>query len=254
MPKKITEPVDLLEDKFREPYQSWLADPSPVTADHLLKTLNPVIDTGLKSFGPSETSPMLKSRAKQIVLNAIPKYDPQRTKLTTFLMQHLQGLQRISYKQNQAIGIPEQVRLDKYWLDEAENELKDTLGRVPSLSELADKTGLSLKRINKVRKAWSGLVEGSLVSADESGEDIWAPATQTANDKYSRAWTEFVYHSLPPRDQVIMEHSLGLFGKQTMSTGELARHLNITPSAVSQRKQKIQTVLSEYKNGGSSWL
>ena len=54
---------------------------------------------------------------------------------------------------------------------------------------------------------------------------------------------EYVYNSVSPIDQKIMEWASGKGGK-TYSNMEIAKMLHITPAAVSQRKAGIQKKLS----------
>jgi len=42
---------------------------------------------------------------------------------------------------------------------------------------------------------------------------------------------------------VILEHSTGLFGQPKLSNNDIARKLSVTPSAISQRRLRIQNQL-----------
>jgi hypothetical protein len=64
------------------------------------------------------------------------------------------------------------------------------------------------------------------------------------------SWHEFVYHDLDPIDQVILEHSLGLHGKQVLPNQDIARKLKLSPGAISQRKVRIQDQLNALPQTG----
>ncbi len=247
-----TEPAlpqeSLIEPEFADHYQAWKDNPTPTTMGGMIKAVNPVIESAVKTYG--RPSPTLRSRAKVISADAINKYDPSKGKLRTHLMYHLQGLRRYSTREQQVIRLPERVSLDLYRIREAENELKDTLGRDPSVAELADRTGLSKRRIGYVRKAQPGMAEGSLAPVGEPGEEQaqLGPAVQSASGE--EAWQNFVYHDLGPMDQLIMEHTLGLYGKPILPKKEIARKAGITPGAVSQRAAKIQAQLNRQEELG----
>jgi len=243
---------DMLEPDFAEAFTTWQNRPSPQANGLILKKLDPIIDTAVKTYGGANASPTLRSKARLLALQGLPKYDRSQAKLKTFMMNHLQGLRRMAAKENAIISVPEQVQLDHLHLSRAEAELRDDLGRDPSTSELADHTGLSAKRIQYVRKLQMPASEGQIlqpISGSES-DDFNDPAVKSVGGDDARAWHRFVYESLDNTDRVIMEHSLGLFGRPVLSNQDIARKLGITPSAVSQRKTRIQLRMDERQNLG----
>jgi hypothetical protein len=211
---------DFLEPEFTQPWEEWKKDPNPANSSTLLKTVDPVINAALRTYaGPSP-----------------------RAKLRTHLMTQLQGLRRHVAREGMAVSIPEQVALDLGHVREAENRLRDQLGREPSDMEVADHTGLSRKRLGYLRQHKYTRSEGSMQRPTEEGEDIYAPAVAPAGNH--TAWHDFVYHDLDPVDQVILEHSLGLHGKPILQNQQIAQKLRLSPGAISQRKAKIQAKLN----------
>jgi hypothetical protein len=211
----------------------------------MLKTVQPVIDSAVKTYATAAPGPLLTSRARRIVLDSLPTYDPSRAGLRTHLTSRLQGLRRIHANQSHVIHIPEMIKIDSSRLAEGENFLKDDLGRDPTDLELADHTGFSLKRIGRLRKADFGVPEGLLGKDKETGEPA-SPAVQGDND----AWVDFIYRSSAPTDQAILEHTLGLNGRRPLSGQEIAKKMGITPAAVSQRKAKLQTLIDSRESAG----
>ncbi len=238
-----------LEPEFANGYNTWKKEPNPSNTHTLLKSMNPIIDSAIKTYGGSSgNSPTLRSKAKLIMINSLKNYDPSRAKLRTHMMVQLQGLRRASAKESQIISIPEQVAIESGRLNEAENVLKDTLGRDPSDLELADHTGLSRKRIGYIRTMKSTSSEGSISSRpNESGEPF---VPEVEDREGGNQWQEFVYHDLDPLDQLITEHTLGLHGKKILSNQLLAQKLRLSPGAVSQRKAKIQAKLNTREEYG----
>lgn len=238
----------LLEPEFSKPYQAWKDEPTPLATHAMLTALNPVLDSAMRSYGGKKASPTLRSKAKLLALDALGKYDPMKAKLRTHLMVNLQSLRRAATQEGQIISIPERVGLDLYHLNEAENKLRDKLGRDPSDAELADHTGLSRKRLGYIRMAKPGYAEGSLFNqGEDGGVEQAAPAVQSTNHD---AWYDFVYHDLHPIDQLIMEHSLGLHGKPILPKQVIAYKLRLSPGAVSQRAAKIQAQLDKQEDLG----
>lgn len=236
--------TSMLEDEFKPHYDSWKADPNPQNSSALLTAVNPVIDSALRTFaGSSAQSPTVRSKAKLIVLDSLPRYDPNRAKLRTHLMVNLQSLHRASAQENQIVSVPERVRLEQHKLREAQNELSDSLGRDPSDGELAKHTGLSVKRLAHIRKAGPVMAEGSLrgIENEDGEEGGTAVGVKPRND--NDTWLNFIYHDMDGPDQFIMEHVLGMNGKPILPKIEIAKRLRLTPGAISQRASRIQRLL-----------
>jgi DNA-directed RNA polymerase specialized sigma subunit len=237
-----------LEPEFSETYNHWSRDPNPETNDMMLKALHPIIDNAVKTYAGSADNSVIRSKAKKIVIDTLPNYDPNNTKLKTYVFNQLQGLKRFSLQQNQIINIPEQVQLDYVNLKKTENSLKEELGRDPSDTELADATSMSLKRLNYVRKLQMPSSEGTVLQpmmhSDSSDFNDPSVASRVNKDDMN-AWHSFVYDSLGDIDKIIMEHSFGLNGKSILSNQEIAKKLRISPAAISLRKNKIQQELDK---------
>ena len=234
-----------LEPEYAKPYYAWKTTPSPSTRSQLLKTVNPVIDEAVHSYGgASRGSPVLRSRARMMALRSFDTYDPAKGTMKTHMLSQLRSLQRAGAQEANILSMPEQVALDRQHLRASEAELEDKLGRQPSDNEIANSTGLSLKRLAYIRQGHSGINTGRIAPTDENDQ---APAVQIPGQQNMDAWTEFVYQDLTsPRDQMIMEHALGLHGKKRLPPQQIAKRLGITPSAVSQRAAKIQAAMDEY--------
>ena len=232
-----------LEADFEPVFSAWKASDTPQTRSALLKQVQPVLHTAVFSYAGSNPSPAIRSQAKLMALKAFHSYDPAKGNMKTHLLSQLRRLQRTSAQSNQIISMPERVSLDRAHLMEAESNLRDRLGRDPSDMEVADHTGLSLKRIGYIRQALTGINDGSIL--DEEGE-VYAPPSSIpgAKDK-DDAWAEMIYHDLHDIDRTIMDYTLGSRGVTPLSTAEIANRLGISPGAVSQRKAKIQSLLDE---------
>ncbi len=234
-----------LEPEYVEPYARWRRSPSPATSGRLLKALNPVLGTGLRAYGGQNASPLLRSQAKRIALQTMQTYNPEKGPLRTHILGGLQALQRLGARQAQMISAPTRVVLDKQVLDRADQELREELGRDPSSLELADRTGLSLRRQTYVRRYVPGFAQGQFESpgGDDDGPSPSVPAVEQADPIMAKA--ELLYHDLDPVGQAILEHTLGLHGREKLAPSRIAAKLNVTPGAISQRAAKIQAMFDE---------
>lgn len=235
--------VGKLEPEFHDVYQTWKSAPTPKTRGMFLNRAKPIVDRAISTYAPSQ-SPAIRSRAKILAVQALDTYDPAKGSLRNHLLANLRGLQRYQGQQANIIAIPERIALDRQHLREAEENLQDNLGRDPSDLELANYTGLSLRRITHIRSAVQSVASGSIM--DEEG-DVYSPASQLPGQSTDDQLLEMVYYDLGDIDKNIMAYTLGMFGASKISDDELAKRLGITRSAISQRRAKIQKMVDELR-------
>jgi RNA polymerase sigma factor (sigma-70 family) len=205
----------------------------------MAKALNPLIDKAVQTYAVGTPSPNVRNRARVMAIQALEKYDPSRQKLENYLYYQLQGLRRLSAKDQEIISIPERVRLDAYKLDAIENELKDELGRQPTADELANRSGMSLKRITHINKARYGQQsEGYYLSELEGDEDSPLAPEVEQQESYDNL-IKFLYDDLDPVNKQILAYSTGMFGEQKLSNSQIAKKLGVSPGAITQRMNRI---------------
>lgn len=246
MPFMSSSNTDQLEPDYQEHFDAWKQSDTPQTRNQLLKATQPVIDRAVYSYAGNSPSPYIKSQAKLMALDAFGDYNPAKGNLRTHLLTRLQRLQRTNAQNQQIISIPERVAIDRRNLFEVEERLRDELGRDPSDAEIADYTGLSLKRIGYIRNANTGINTGSIM--DEEGETFDPGSIIPGNTQVEDAWREMIYYDLQPVDQAIMDYTLGLHGAPVLENRQIASRLGISEGAISQRKNKIQALLDERFN------
>jgi DNA-directed RNA polymerase specialized sigma subunit len=220
---------------FPEEYKVWKQDPSGENMSSLMKKMNHTIDKTLKTYG----APELRTRAKILATQAFNTYDPNKgMALNTYLHQQLQALQREKARRGQVVHIPENVRLTKNKIFQATKAFESENDREPNMEELADLTGIPKSAISRSYTYKATSAQGS--SQSDTGEDLYSRPRD-----FDRVWTDYVYFDLDPRDKKIFEMTTGYGGASIYSKGEIARKLKLSPSAVSQRINKIVTKLEE---------
>ena len=244
-PPPFSRPADTSADGFADLHKQWLQKPTPALNSQLLQKVQPIVDTAVSSYVGQTPTSAIKTRAKLMALKAMQNFDPTRGNIKTHLLSQLQSLRRLAAQEQNIIAIPEQVGLDFQKLNEAESALRDRLSRDPSDDEIADETGLSTRRIQKIRAFHKPVAEGSTVieTADDYADSGSVASKIPGQVNEQEAWMNFVYGDLDPVNKLIMDMSLGRNGKKKTSVQEIARRLNITPGAVSQRAAKIQKML-----------
>lgn len=231
-------------DNFDEMHANWLKNRTPETNTEILNAIQPVIDTAIQSYVGPNANQTARTQAKMMALRALETYDPRKGNVRTHLLSQLQSLRRFAAQQQNIIDIPEQFSLDHQALQEASNELRDKLGREPTDDELADHTGLSKRRIKKIRSFNQPVSEGMTHNeTQEDGSDGSVASNVPGKDPGLDAWLDFVYDDLSSTDKLIMDMTLGRNGRKKSSVQEIAKELGISPSAVSQRAAKIQEMI-----------
>ena len=230
-----------LEDQYRPAYEAWQADQTPAGNAAFLKAVDPIVQKGIKMYG--NDSPLAASQGRLAALEAARKYDPKRSRLQSHLLTQMQSLRRTARKQQEVMRVPERVLLENQRLRNYSQELEDTLGREPTDAELSDKLGISIPRLTKIRQYQPGMSTGQADAIDPMQGGI--ASRRPGNNDAENMWLQVVYQDLNPVDKKILEYSLGMHGHKKLSNQEIAKKLNRSSAAISQRKVKIQQILDQ---------
>ena len=234
--------TNMLEPEYAESYNAWKLNQTPETRAALSQALLPTIKHMISATGGDPENPVMLAKSRMVAMSALKGYNPEKAKLNNYMYSHLMGLNRVVGKANNIVQIPEGAVLDKKKLDAAEKELLDTLGRYPSSTELADYTGLSIKRITKLRETALPIASSQLVS--DTGEQFNPSAKIIGDTAQQDAWAEYVYDSLDDRKKAIMERLYGMHGFKQQTPKEVANALKISTAAISQQRKKIDEALN----------
>lgn len=214
-------------------YAAWKSTPGPDTMASVVRALEPTIASEVYNYPGSK--PLLRMRAKPLVIQAIKSYDPSRgAALRSWATTNLRPLSRASNQLRLVHASEDNIRL----ADEANTlrgAMSDELGRDPTDNELADRAGVSVTRLRKAREAVPAVTsEGVYVS--EAGVSQ-LPAIET--QERSETAVEGIYQSLDTDGKQLLDWALGRNGQPRLPSNEIARRLNISPAAVSQRLKAL---------------
>lgn len=218
----------------------WKKDRSPENTKLVVEYLKPTIQSALHTYTPNQEN-AFRLKAMSMALSELSKYQPEKgTSPKTFVFTSLQRLNRLRRERETPIHIPESQVYAKKLIDSKKAILQDKLGREPSDQELCDFVGISKKKLYKLNLN-TATVNMSSTQDAETGHDLQGDNSLSDTDYYN-----YVYDSVSPIDQKIMEWSSGLKG-QTLSNNEIAHRLNLSPGAVSQHKAKIQQLMGKVR-------
>jgi len=236
-----TKQVPAKEMSVKDVVMRWQKNPTPEDTAFLLQKMKPTINSAMTSYAPGHQKD-LAVKAANLTLAALKSYDPEKgTDPSTYVFHGLKRLNRFANRRQNIIPISEQASMEYRFLQQARQEFIDTFDREPSDMELADRTGYSLKKVNKILDGNKVTSETSTINPETNNSTFFQ------SDITEQDFFEYVYKSVSPVDQKIMEWSTGAHGKPALSNQEIAKQLHITPAAVSQRRAKILDKLSEVR-------
>lgn len=219
---------------------AWKKNPTDELTTLVLHKMKPTISSAMNSYAPGHQKD-LAVKAASLTLQALRSYDPERgTDPTTHVFHTLKRLNRYASRRQNIIPISERAAMERRAVLSAQAEFIDTYDREPSELELADLTGFSLKKVRKVLSS-NKITSDSAQINPETHSTNFFESDVTDDDYY-----DYVYRSVGPIDQKIMEWSSGKSG-EPLSNKAIAAKLHITPAAVSQRRAKILNLMSEVR-------
>ena len=209
-------------------YAAYKSDPTPDNLHNVVKALKPTIDYHLGQQN-SLQDPLIRAKAVSYAADAVRKYDPKfGASLPTFLSSQLRQLSRAVRQSRSPVRIPERVQIESMKLNQAKQSFFDEFNREPDTLELADYTGVPVKRIEKIRT-----YQIAMPSEEGMGsQEISAP-------DFSKEALEYVYHDADHTDRRILDMKLGYAGHPVSPAKDVAVALNLSPTQLSRRSARL---------------
>jgi len=203
--------------------------------DKLLTDHKRLIESEAARYAKFVPMHVVLAEAYRLARAAAESFNPASgNKFSTHLVNSLKKLSRVSTKYGGILRVPENKQFKIHRMNQVEEELRNELGRPPSLAELAQGTGMGLSELTGLKQVRKKEVNVSNLA--------FSPVFIEGNND---DWVHFVYFDLPQRDKVIMEHKTGFGGKKLMSNDELAKMLGTSTSTISNRVKMITSKLEE---------
>ena len=217
-------------------WKAWMQNKSLDNQRKLLKALDPIINSEVQKQLGTIPPPVLKIKAKKLVLKALPKYNPKLSRLSTFIVNQLKPLIRENMKAQNAIRLPENMQLKVREFMNAKEDLREKFNREATSEELADHLSWPLKKVVRMEK--------QLHTEASASSQIYEGASDL-QDSALDLKIDLVYRSLAPRDKLIFEYTTGYGGKAKISNNEIAKKLGVSAAYVSQRKKYIASIMQK---------
>lgn len=221
-------------DDLYKSYNGAIGQPE---LNELVKSLEPTINYTLSSLNAGNDK-VLKAQARVIAAESIMKYDPSSgSSLPTYVTNNLKQLHRMRRQLNSPIKMSDRLQYDNYAIQKAEKEFTEQFGRDPDMLELADYSGVSIKKIKKIKDRFTmaSVNESSFGGNDVGSYDI----------DYTNEAIDYVYHELEHKDRKILDHTVGYGGAKLLQDKELSEKLGISLSQLSRRRAAVALKIHE---------
>lgn len=202
--------------------------------EKLLSDHKKLIEAEAKKYAINIPLVTVQIEAYKLARKAAESYTPGNVKFSTYLVNSLKKLSRLSTQYGSSIRMPENVQFGINKLNTAEKELESTLGRTPSVAELSDFTGFNLRTVD-------GLLKNKKTTVSLNNMLTTPTIVDSSNDE----WLSFVYHDLAPKDKVIFEHKTGFGGRPTIENDAIAKKLNLSQAQLNNRINLIGEMINK---------
>jgi len=234
------EATNVRSQKDVELWQEWVnSGKDPNAMKPLLTQFRGSINSQVNKYRANPNIPQSALRAEftNRAIEAFDNYDPSRgASLNTHVnWQMMKGRRFVTTYSN--IGrIPESRAYKVGEFINVKSDLEDRFGREPTAHELADKLKWPIKQVTSMQQEIRREVPTSVLAAD------------TVADKPSREAEviRLIQYELNPEEQLVLEYTYGINGKQKLKPGDIATRMNIPPSTVSRMKLGIATKMRRY--------
>jgi hypothetical protein len=213
----------------------------------LMNSLEPAIKYHVNKWKAANVpEDLIAIRAKQITVSALKKYEPVQgyqgrvASPGSWVQNQLQQLQRFVVE-NQNAGRVQESRAGKHKrvFDEAYQQMRNQLGRDPSIKELAEHMTLAVGKPVTQKQA-------RLFIREQRRDRTVSDENFTYTPTDTRVLIKLLPEELTPLENQVFERMFGLNGCRKMRPGEIAASLKIDNSRVSRLKNKINAKASEY--------
>jgi DNA-directed RNA polymerase sigma subunit (sigma70/sigma32) len=201
--------------------------------EQLLKDHKKLIESEAAKYATNIPLITVQIEAHKLARQAAETYTPGLVKFSTYLVNNLKKLSRLSTQYGSSIRMPENIQFGINKLNKVEKDLESTLGRSPTVEELSDSSGFNLKTVDSLLKN-----KKTTISLNN------LLVTPTIIDSSNDEWLSFVYHDLTPKDKVIFEHKTGFGGKKVIENDHLAKKLNLSKAQLNNRINIISDMIN----------
>lgn len=240
-------------DAEMQMWQEWKSSgENPDLLEPLLNAYQPAIQAKVNEFAGQVPIPVaaLRAEAEKRALDAFRTYDPEyvgaqsgkKAQLHTHVFNKLRKVRRFVVKYQNVGTMPEKraEKITEYRTAFA--ELSEDLGREPTEHELASKLHWAPAEVGRMQSEQ----RMDLLSSGFDALSVDPSFTMPSRD---REIVQLLKYELTPRENLVLDYSMGLNGKPQLGTTEIAAKLGVSAPVVSRIKTKLMKKIQEYGGG-----
>lgn len=226
-----------------ELWKKWKKTSEPEHLNTLLKSMDPFLQSYVNKFSTSPLPrPAIESQARILAVKAFGSYNPKKgAALNTHLGHELKHLTRYVLEYQNVGKIPENRGIAISKFHNIKSHLMDELGREPSISELSDTlkwTPAEVERMQSELRQDLNVVQGK----EEAFFDVGFNTSDVTRDI-----VEFVYYSVGPEEQKILEFTFGMGGNPRLTPEQIALRVNKTVGQVRSMQKDLAAQIQKAK-------
>jgi DNA-directed RNA polymerase specialized sigma subunit len=221
--------------------QLWRKTQKPEHLAPLIKSFEPVINKTMQQHrAPSIPEAAFRAEAKDHLIRAFETYDPNRgASLSTHVHNHLKKVQRYNITYQNTAYIPEEPTRLIGKIQQAQEALRDDLGRDPTHAEIGRHIGRPTQMVSRIITA-------------AGRKDV--PSSSFENDPTEHALRrdqevlDLLPFNLTPAEKQVFNHIYGREGHALITdTGTLAKKIGKSDSQISRLRTSILDKYKMYK-------
>jgi DNA-directed RNA polymerase specialized sigma subunit len=188
----------------------------------------PLLNSEVSRYTGNLPLSVIKTYGKKYLVDAFKTFDPKKgAALSTHLVHNLKRLNRVNYASSSMFRLSEELQQGVGQLKHALDDLRNRLGREPSIQELAQEL------------LWSESKVARTMGQIKSEAALDGMEVEPAYAKMGDPKVDYFYHDLSPEDQVIFELKTGYLGVPVVKNKDIAKKLKKSTSYVSQSSKDI---------------
>jgi DNA-directed RNA polymerase sigma subunit (sigma70/sigma32) len=222
-------------------WKRWKRTKDYTHLNQLLSSMEPYLQSHVNKFASSPLPRQaIESQARILAWKAFHTYDPNKgAALNTHLGHELKHLTRFVLEYQNVGKIPENRGIAISKFQNIKSNLTEEIGREPTVLELSDRLQWSTAEVERMQTELRqdlNVIQGK----EESFFDTGYHVTDQTNEI-----VQFVYHSVSPEEQKILEYSFGIGGASKLSVDDMALKLNKTPTQIRTMRMELARKIHE---------
>ena len=224
-------------------------DKKEISADEvklISNGLNSVVNSSVKSYGASRKD--LFTIGKTTAWKALKKWDKSKgVKLNTYIHGQLKSLYNENQKTSNALKLPQRFSYERRKATDLLDDYQARHGVEPSAEWIGEKMGVSAKKAGRLLWGKNEL-SSSQITSEENGDTLIEPIS--SSDTRDESIWNAVYTDSDEKSKKIIEYLKGYNNSPVLRVkGQIAKKLNISNGALSQR---IATIQKQYNSFNST--